>query len=80
MEDFINCQSCKYFKENRINNNSILYTCEKKSKKDLPEFGTILTPYEKSLRTCFVDKNKKDDNGGKRKWRKHSQQKSSKKS
>ena len=53
MDNFVDCHSCKYFKETQIDNNSILYTCEKKSKKDLPEFGTILSPYEKSLRTCY---------------------------
>lgn len=76
MENFIDCQNCKYFKESHINEKSILYSCEKKSKDILPVFGNVL---DKSIKTCFVDKNN-INKGVKRKWRKHYPQKSSKKS
>ena len=76
MEDLLTCQSCRYFKQIQVNSNSILYTCTKKNKPDLPLEGTLFDSFIKSSRPCYIDKNK----GGGKRWRKHYPQKLLKKS
>lgn len=80
MDNFVDCHSCKYFKETQIDNSSILYSCDKKSKKDLPINGNILEQVLKEHRDCYVDKNKSQERRTKKVWKRHYQQKSLKKS